>query len=144
MGIKIIEAQAARNFGTKEKCKEYRHRLSGKIHLVIGNHDYKNKIHTLGNLFTEISPLITINHQKHRIILCHYAMRTWDASHYNSYQLYGHSHGMLDGIGKQMDVGVDTHPEFRPYSFDEIAKIMKTKTIAQVDGHKQGADDKIS
>ena len=53
------------------------------------------------------------------------------------------THPEFHSNGKTMDVGVDTHPEFRPYSFDEIANIMKTKTIAQVDGHKKGADDKI-
>ena len=38
--------------------------------------------------------------------------------------------------GKTMDVGVDTHPEFRPYSFDEIKTIMDKKQIAYVDDHK--------
>lgn len=54
------------------------------------------------------------------------------------------THPEVHSNGKTMDVGVDTHPQFRPYSFAEIADIMKTKTIAQVDGHKEGADDKVS
>jgi calcineurin-like phosphoesterase family protein len=37
--------------------------------------------------------------------------------------------------GKSMDVGVDTHPSFRPYSFDEISKIMKNRQIMHVDNH---------
>jgi len=47
-------------------------------------------------------------------------------ANYNSWQLYGHSHGRLKPIGKQMDVGVDTH-NFYPYSVKEIVEEMKTK-----------------
>jgi calcineurin-like phosphoesterase family protein len=53
------------------------------------------------------------------------------------------THPDVHSNGKTMDVGVDTHWDFRPYSFDEIAEIMKTKNIARVDAHKEGADDKI-
>jgi hypothetical protein len=35
-----------------------------------------------------------------------------------------------------MDVGIDTHSEFRPYSFDEIYEIMSKRNIAYVDNHK--------
>jgi len=60
------------------------------------------------------------------IVICHYAMRVWARSHYNSWQLFGHSHGMLKGVGKQMDIGVDTN-NFYPYSFKDIKKIMDKK-----------------
>ena len=60
------------------------------------------------------------------IVICHYAMKTWAKSHYNSWQLFGHSHGELKGVGKQMDIGVDTH-NFYPYSFNEIKRIMSKK-----------------
>lgn len=60
------------------------------------------------------------------IVACHYAMRVWPRSHWNSIHLYGHSHNKLPGIGKSMDIGVDTN-NFYPYSLDEILKIMETK-----------------
>ena len=60
------------------------------------------------------------------IVVCHYAMRTWPRSHYNSWQLHGHSHGRLDGFGKQMDVGVDTN-SYYPYLLSTIAAIMRGK-----------------
>ena len=31
------------------------------------------------------------------IVMCHYAMTTWVRSHFNSWQLFGHSHGKLQG-----------------------------------------------
>ena len=66
--------------------------------------------------------------QNQNIICCHYMMKIWPKSHYNSWQLFGHSHGGMNGRteGKQMDVGVDTN-NFYPYSFEEIKTIMNLK-----------------
>lgn len=58
------------------------------------------------------------------IVVCHFAMRVWEASHYNSWHVYGHSHGKLAGIGKSFDIGVDRHNYF-PWSWDEIVEEMK-------------------
>lgn len=60
----------------------------------------------------------------HLIVVCHYAMRTWASSHFNSWQLYGHSHGRMQAIGKTLDIGVDSH-NFYPWSFSEIVEHMK-------------------
>jgi calcineurin-like phosphoesterase family protein len=77
--------------------------------------------------FEKVSPLLTIKAIRTYgiyITLCHYCMRTWPKSHYNSWHLFAHSHGRLEAIGKSQDVGVDTH-NFFPYSLDEITAIMK-------------------
>ena len=60
------------------------------------------------------------------VVVCHYAMRVWPRSHYNSWQLYGHSHGKLEPIGKQWDIGVDNN-DFHPVSFDQIRSIMDSQ-----------------
>jgi calcineurin-like phosphoesterase family protein len=57
------------------------------------------------------------------ITLCHYAMRVWNKSHFNAWQLFGHSHATLSPIGKQYDIGVDNN-EFRPISFKQLQLIM--------------------
>lgn len=80
-------------------------------------------------------------------VINHFAERVWDRSHHGSIMLYGHSHGTLDEftpntanptwIGDQyyiknyktMDVGIDTHPEFRPYSITEIINIMNKREV---------------
>lgn len=96
---------------------------------------------------------------KHKIIMSHYAMRVWNHSHRGSIMLYGHSHGNLDEftpttanptwIGDQyyirnyrtMDVGIDTHPEFRPYSWEEIKSIMLKRNVdIEIDHHSQTTD----
>jgi len=66
----------------------------------------------------------TIN--KQYIVVCHYNMRTWPRSHYGSWQLFAHSHGTLDPVGKQHDIGVDNN-NFYPVSFNKITKIMKNR-----------------
>ena len=60
------------------------------------------------------------------IVVCHYNMRTWPISHYGSWQLFAHSHGKLDPVGKQHDIGVDNN-NFYPVSFDKLGEIMKNR-----------------
>jgi len=105
----LRDAQAAEN---------YRRRLNGRHYFLKGSHD--------NWLPSDYNKMVVIKIGDHTITMCHYAMRTWQASHYNSWQLFGHSHGKLLGIGKQMDVGVDTHG-FYPYSFEDVYKIMDKK-----------------
>jgi len=63
---------------------------------------------------------------KQHIVVCHYCMRIWHRSHYNSWHLYGHSHGKLEPIGKSLDIGVDNH-NFYPWSLDEIINYMNLR-----------------
>jgi len=58
------------------------------------------------------------------IMVCHYAMTIWERSHYNSWHLFGHSHGRHQGVGKCLDIGVDCF-NFYPVSFNEVADIMR-------------------
>lgn len=95
------------------------------ISRLIGNHIFLRGSHD--NWLPASSLMIwerTI--EKFTIVVCHYAMRTWKKSHYNSWQLYGHSHGNLEPIGKQWDIGVDNN-NFKPLSFDELVEIMKNR-----------------
>ena len=94
------------------------------IHYIRGNHDIKLANDFLLKYCSTVSLMKDININGQKITLCHYAMRTWNCSCHGAWQLYGHSHGKLAGVGKQMDVGVDTH-NFKPYSFDEIKKIIE-------------------
>lgn len=110
--------------------------LTGQIHLILGNHD--DKISGIEKVwFTSVSDLkyIKINDQK--IMLCHYAMRTWRGSHRGSWQLYGHSHGNLnDGLNlRSMDVGVDCN-NWTPVHFDEVKQRMDKIEFKAVDRHE--------
>lgn len=103
--------------------------LNGRVHLILGNHD-KKLTRDFVNKFESVQHYKEITRFRPNIILFHYAMRVWNKQHYGSWQLYGHSHGMLFEYNDilQMDVGVDCHPEYKPFHYDEIAAIMNSRS----------------
>lgn len=118
--------------GNQETAFEYFRRLNGQIYVIPGGHDRRwirsNLSYVGPNCIVRVlPPLYTITLDEQVIVLCHYAMRVWDRSHYNSWQLHGHSHGGLPSVGKQLDVGVDTN-NFYPYHINDIRRMMKTRS----------------
>lgn len=124
------------------------------VHLWLGNHDeeIRDNKDNLRELFASVNQMSEIcitdappkeqreKPKKYRITICHFAMRVWNASSNCTWMLYGHSHGNLHNefYDNQltMDIGIDTHPEFRPYSFQEIKEIMsKRNQRLTVDHH---------
>lgn len=100
----------------------YRKRLNGKIFFINGNHDYK--IEHCKNIFESVHDLLTTKVENQQITMCHFAMRVWNKSHFNTWHTYGHSHGRLESFGKSYDVGVDNN-DFKPVSFEQLKEIMK-------------------
>lgn len=94
-------------FGGHDVVRKIRMRLNGKIILILGNHDHANRIHNIKGIFSEMHDIREIKIKGNKVVLCHYAMRVWPSSHYNSWQLHGHSHGKLESQGKQWDVGLE-------------------------------------
>lgn len=102
----------------KDAFRNYIQRLNGSHIFLKGSHDHwlpDSAKYMWRKMFDQ-----------QLIVVCHYAMQTWERSHYNSWQLHGHSHGRQKPIGKQYDIGVDANT-FRPVSFDQIKVIMKSK-----------------
>ena len=111
----------------KEKALEFFDVLEGiEIHYIIGNHDSKEVIKVAREFCASVSSLTGIYVYDQPITLCHYAMRVWNKSHFNAWQLYGHSHGTLEPVGKQYDIGVDTN-DFKPISYDYLLELMNAK-----------------
>jgi len=114
-------------FANNSEIKRYREQLNGEIILVEGNHDKTHRwSQATRNLFKRVSKIDSVNIGENHVVLCHYAMRVWDCSHYDSWHLFGHTHGTLTPVGKTMDVGVDCN-NFIPISLDKIEEIMKDK-----------------
>lgn len=101
----------------------YMSRLNGHIIFTLGNHDKQLK-EELPIRDLPHKRIVTVNGRK--IVLSHYAMRVWDNSHFNSWHLYGHSHGTLCTSGKSFDVGVDAQ-NYTPISFEEVCRQMQGK-----------------
>lgn len=110
-------------------------RLNGQHYYVRGNHeeliDHNKNLRDLFIWNKDIAEIHPAGFPK--IVLCHYALRTWNGSNRGSWQLYGHSHNGLSrsvqGVTREesalsLDVGVDAWNMF-PVSLDEIALKMK-------------------
>jgi len=102
----------------------YVEQLNGNIHLIRGSHD--RQIGNFSHHFVTVTDLNRVVIEGNVIIMCHYAMRVWQASHFNSWQLFGHSHGRLQPTGKQWDVGVDNN-KYLPVPYSRIAHIMHSQ-----------------
>jgi len=98
-----------------------------------GNHD-KSALKKLPNYYMNSCPVaenqilerkFMVDGEQQTIVMCHYAMRSWNKSHCGSWHLYGHSHGMLPPHGLSFDVGVDTN-DYYPYSLEDVTNKMKT------------------
>ena len=100
--------------------------LKEQIHYIRGNHDKKLTAEFMKDFCVSYSDIRDIQIEGQKITLSHYAMRTWNCSCHGAWQLYGHSHGKLKPVGKQWDVGVDNN-NFKPVSFTQLIKIMKTR-----------------
>jgi len=120
--------------------------VCNNIHLILGNHDKHIRKNNLiskhdgsliepRSLFSSVQEIWEGYINKQYFYMSHYAHRVWNGSHKGSIHIYAHSHGTLPGIGKSMDVGIDTHPEFRPYSIDEVISILSKKSIYFIDHH---------
>lgn len=94
-------------------------RLNGTHIFLKGSHDYWLR----GSNFLQIWERKI---EDYYVVVCHYALRVWCRSHYNSWMLYGHSHGMLEPVGKQWDCGVDNN-DYYPISFEQVKDIMENR-----------------
>ena len=102
----------------REQAQKIIRQLNGNHVFLRGSHD-----HWMPDSYKAVwSRMI----DGHYVMVCHYAMRVWARSHYNSWMLYGHSHGQLEPRGKQHDIGVDNNMYY-PVSFDRICEIMKDR-----------------
>lgn len=140
-------------YRSKNDALDIRKKLNGNIFFIEGNHD--SAAHQIRESFVWFKQLHRIKADAIEIVLCHYAMRVWDKSHYGVWNLYGHSHNSLpeDMNALSIDVGVDAvamrlagkkqgdpiegtlECDYRPLNIHEIAEIMKTKTFAPIDHH---------
>lgn len=84
------------------------------------NKDWESKIVLLPKLFE-----FTFNGEK--VVLCHYALKKWWASHYGSFHFYGHSHGKdNDPLPNSRDIGVDT-TNFFPILIENAIESVRIK-----------------
>jgi calcineurin-like phosphoesterase family protein len=136
---------------------EFRNRINCKtIHFVLGNHDggiVKNT-DNVRDIFSSVSNYLEVTFvepyigteqgikaSKQKVIMMHYPIRSWNYVRHGSWMLHGHCHANLPdyvvkgNVQRTMDVGFDAHPEFRPFSYEEVKEIMSKRKVFTEDHH---------
>jgi calcineurin-like phosphoesterase family protein len=113
-------------FGRPDAVMEIINQLNGIQIFLFGSHDKPINKLAKKDLVEHRGHILEISVKNNIIIACHYCMRTWPKSHYNTWHVYGHSHGRLDPVGKSHDVGVDNN-FFYPVSFEALSYIMDSR-----------------
>lgn len=95
-------------------------------------HDHCRKAY-VQDLFFVLPELFTVELEGQKFVLSHYPIEEWEDMGKGAIHLHGHCHGQINSCEtnkkyKRMDIGLDWK-EFRPYSLDEILKIMEKREI---------------
>lgn len=103
------------------------HRLKGKKHLIIGNHDssWMDKVKT-EDYFVEVTDFKITENSTSAITLCHYPLLTWKRET-KSFMIHGHIHNdttkdffpLLCGRENLLNAGVDING-FAPVTLEEL------------------------
>jgi calcineurin-like phosphoesterase family protein len=138
----------AREFRSRIKCKT--------VYLIEGNHDQiiRDDLNGVRSIFSGVfnylevvfvEPYVGLEQgikaKKQKVVMMHYPIRSWNGIRGGAWMLYGHCHSTLKDmvvngkVQKTMDVGFDTHPEFRPYTYQEVKEIMSAREIFTEDHH---------
>jgi calcineurin-like phosphoesterase family protein len=89
--------------------------LNGRKHLVVGNNDPMPQ--PVG--WITVTPYVEIEREGVLLVLCHYPFRSWNGQHRGAWNLHGHSHGRLEPLPRQADVGVDAN-DYAPVRLEAL------------------------
>ena len=132
------------SFGGFENIQTLRDRIiCQEIHLILGNHDHhidRNR-ENCQSLFSSVQWFLQLNYMGETIECMHFPISSWNGPNKGRIHLHGHQHlphHRKITNGRRMDVGMDGHPEFRPYDLHrEIINPMKKLPI----GSEMGSND---
>lgn len=141
------------SFGGFDQIREFWDRIVCKnIHLVLGNHDHHIENNRDGSqgLFKSVSHYNTLEIGQFKFRLMHYPISSWDGLGKGVMHLHGHCHlpnNLKLSRGQRMDIGMDGHPEFRPYNvYREVIPLLrnrpKVSEIGDYDHHLDNLQNK--
>ncbi len=130
---------AFRNDKQAEQVIDVIAELEGAIHFIRGNHcpsKLWNKIKNLAasgdkrlSRVHEVVDYKAIKVGNQQINLFHYPIAVFDKMHHGAWHLHGHCHGSLQLPGKVLDVGIDNHPDFQVFTYDEVKAHMDNREV---------------
>ncbi|MGU3537875.1 metallophosphoesterase family protein [Methylobacterium sp. A54F] len=108
--------------------------LNGTKRLVIGNNDGPGTLAAPG--WASVGHYAEIEVEGRRLVLCHYAFRTWNGIGRGALNLHGHSHGKLTPMPRQYDVGVDAQGP-APVRLEAILVSRRRRSGRSARNHRQ-------
>lgn len=135
-------------FSDETRAKSIMRQLTGKIHLIYGNHDrtIRNSTH-LQSMFASTQEYKELNTPHGTWILFHYPIQEWNKMHHGAYHAHGHIHQrfnpMTEGrleAGRIANVCIDS-PTFGSgdYSLYDIVDVKRFLDTKPVRGHHGNA-----
>ena len=140
------------SFGGYDSIREFWDRIVCKnIHLILGNHDHhiENNRDGAQGLFKSVSHYNTLELGQFKFRLMHYPISSWDGLGKGVMHLHGHCHlpnNLKLSKGQRMDVGMDGHPEFRPYNvYREIVPLLRHRPkVSEIGDYDHHLDDIVN
>lgn len=130
------------SFGKYKETADAISQLKGKIILLKGNHDSTKTFDALikDKLIDSWHYYLEIKIKGNTTCLFHFPIAAWHKQGYGCLHLHGHSHGMYQGQGKSLDVGLDNsyilYGKHRLFSEEDIVTFMQGRETVSADGHK--------
>jgi len=103
-------------------------RLNGRKYLITGNHDPRRTLNLPWASQPRQMHEVVVDHQ--RVVLCHYALRSWRRIHGGAVHLYGHTHGSIAGTRHSEDTGVDSWG-YAPVALPDLLARMAGNTVLE-------------
>ena len=120
LGDVAVQPRSPRSASTfVDHLLELLFRLNGRKHLILGNSDLPGWTSWPG--WNSVQPYAEIAVDDVPLVLCHYALRSWNNMGRGAVNLHGHSHGGLPPLLRQFDVGVDVRG-FRPVTLHDLRR----------------------
>lgn len=104
---------------SRAKLEEFRRRLTGKIHIVRGNHDRGPKALSECGFECVSTEMWLSEPSGVDLYLRHKPNMDWFPKFAQSYHLHGHVHNDYKRRGNRINVGVDVW-DFRPVTLEEL------------------------
>ena len=119
--------------------EDFLKRMTGKVHLVLGNHDFRiRKNPEWHKYFERVDQYREIRVGATKVCLMHFPIAFWNQAYQGSVHFHGHLHCHPSGLqGRIKDVGIDGHPNLEFHVLDDLVTEMMSISITR-DHHEGG------
>lgn len=115
----------------REVVEAYVKAIHGRLHLIVGNHDYFAKGSWTKQLFASVDWYKEVWDEGRRVVLCHYPIHSWNGKQRGAYHLFGHVHKgdtPYRNWENAFNVGVDVN-NYRPVTLSQLIWRAKNEHI---------------